>query len=242
MEFLDLTFPTPAENLACDEALLDAAETGSGGEVLRFWESPEFFVVVGYGDKVQTEVNVAACEGRRIPILRRCSGGGTVVQGPGCLSYGLVLQITEDNPIRSISSANEFIMERNRSAADSALRAPHGQVRVQGYTDLAIGSLKFSGNSQRRRKHFLLFHGTFLLDFDVSLVSTLLHQPSREPDYRASRSHNEFMTNLHVSLAELKAALTRAWGASNHSRDFPQSHFEKLVAEKYSTKDWNFKF
>ena len=86
MRHLDLTIPSPAENLACDEALLDWCESGDGVECLRFWESPEPFVVVGYANKVETEVNVAACEARKIPILRRCSGGGTVVQGPGCLN------------------------------------------------------------------------------------------------------------------------------------------------------------
>src|SRR5947209_8847007 len=131
MTLLDLTLPTPAENLACDEALLDAAESGSGGEVLRFWESPEYFVVVGYANKVATEVNVAACEARGIPILRRCSGGGTVVQGPGCLNYALVLRITDDGPTHSISTANQFIMERNRAAIQSAIGNRQSAIQVQ---------------------------------------------------------------------------------------------------------------
>src|SRR5689334_16956944 len=106
MKILDLTLPTPAENLACDEALLQAAETGNSGEVLRFWESPTHFVVVGYANKVGAEVNVAACDARNVPILRRCSGGGTVLQGPGCLNYALVLRIADDQPTHSIHSAN----------------------------------------------------------------------------------------------------------------------------------------
>src|SRR2546425_8598040 len=121
MTLLDLTLPTPAENLACDEALLDAAESGSGGEVLRFWESPEYFVVVGYANKVATEVNVAACEARGIRVLRRCSGGGTVLQGEGCLNYTVILRITDSGPTRSIRAANQFIMERNRGAIENLL-------------------------------------------------------------------------------------------------------------------------
>ena len=119
MKVLDLNLPSPAGNLACDEALLDAAESGASGELLRFWESPEYFVVVGYANKVSSEVNVAACETRGIPILRRCSGGGTVLQGPGCLNYALVLRISEDGPTRNISAANRFIMQRNRAALES---------------------------------------------------------------------------------------------------------------------------
>jgi lipoate-protein ligase A len=121
MKLLDLTFPSPAENLACDEALLDGCEAGGVEEILRFWESPKHFVVVGYANKVVREVNVAACKAQGVPIFRRCSGGGTVVQGPGCLNYALVLLITADGPTRTISAANRFIMERNRAAVESAI-------------------------------------------------------------------------------------------------------------------------
>ena len=58
MKHLDLTLPSPTENLACDEALLDWCEENGGKEVLRFWESPETFVVVGYANKIAVEVNV----------------------------------------------------------------------------------------------------------------------------------------------------------------------------------------
>ena len=119
MTLLDLTLPSPAENLALDEALLDAAESASSAEVLRFWESPTPFVVVGYANKIASEVNIVACEARGISILRRCSGGGTVVQGPGCLNYAVILRITETGPTRSISTANHFIMERVRAAIAS---------------------------------------------------------------------------------------------------------------------------
>ena len=178
MRHLDLTLPSPAENLACDEALLDWAESGEGAECLRFWESPEPFVVVGYANKVATEVNVAACEARKIPILRRCSGGGTVVQGPGCLNYALILPITQDGPLHSIAVANQYIMRRNRAAIESAIGNRQSAIAIRGHTDLAVGERKFSGNSQRRRKHFLLFHGTFLLNFDFALVTELLPMPS----------------------------------------------------------------
>lgn len=242
MKLLDLTLPTPAENIACDEALLDAAEAGQSEEVLRFWESPEHFVVVGYANKAETEVNVAACEARSIPILRRCSGGGTVVQGPGCLSYAIVLQITKDGPTRSISAANHFIMERNAAAIQSAISNPQSTITVRGHTDLAIGGLKFSGNSQRRRKSFLLFHGTLLLNFDLPLVTELLNMPSLQPDYRASRSHAEFIANLKLTPAHAKSALQQAWAAAGELHAVPCSEIAALAEQKYSRREWNFKF
>ena len=247
MRHLDLTFPSPAENLACDEALLDWCESGEGVECLRFWESPEPFVVVGYANKVASEVNVTACEARKIAILRRCSGGGTVIQGPGCLNYTLVLPITKDGPLHSIPVANQFIMRRNRAAIDtlfprSGTQTSRPEVAVRGHTDLAISEKKFSGNSQRRRKHFMLFHGTFLLNFDLALIGDLLRMPSKQPDYRESRLHADFLTNINVSAEMVKAALQKAWEAGSPLTNPPLEKIATLAREKYSTNEWNFKF
>jgi lipoate-protein ligase A len=242
MRHLDLTFPSPAENLACDEALLDWAESGEGAECLRFWESPEPFVVVGYANKVATEVNVAACEARKIPILRRCSGGGTVVQGPGCLNYALILPITQDGPLHSIAVANQYIMRRNRAAIESAIGNRQSAIAIRGHTDLAVGERKFSGNSQRRRKHFLLFHGTYLLRFDLALIGDLLRMPSKEPNYRESRRHADFLTNIKVSAEQVKAALQKAWDAGAPLTNPPLEKIKTLARERYLANEWNFKF
>lgn len=250
MQRLDLTFSTPAEYLAADEALLDWCEAGHGDETLIFWEPREVFVVVGYANKITTEVNIPACEARSIPIFRRCSGGGTVVQMPGGLNYSLILQITENGPTRNITSANKFIMEKNCDAIQSAPGHGASRIFVRGHTDLAMAApdspsapfLKFAGNSQRRRKHFLLFHGTLLLNCDLKLISELLRMPSLQPDYRASRSHEEFVTNLNLPAAAVKTALAQAWNAGGKLDNPPLHEIEKLAREKYETREWNCKF
>lgn len=247
MKLLDLTLHAPAENLSCDEALLDCCEDGAGEDVLRFWESREYFIVVGYANKVASEVNIAACETKGIPVYRRCSGGGAVVQGPGCLNYTLVLKITEDGPLRSITSANRFIMERNRTAIESLCsktetRDPRLVITIRGHTDLCIGDLKFSGNSQRRRKNFLLFHGTFLLNFDLGLVSEVLRMPSKQPDYRKRRTHARFLVNLNMPAEKLKAALQKAWDADSPLNNPPIRETAILARDKYATSEWNQRF
>jgi lipoate-protein ligase A len=265
MHLLDLTLPSPPENLACDEALLDFFEERGGTGLLRFWEPENYFVVVGYGNHVQTEVNVPACEAAGIPISRRCSGGGTVLQGPGCLNYSLVLKIDESGPLHSITSANRIIMERNREAiqtCSSRRKEAHsswekGQrhvtsptVEILGHTDLAlvtrhssfVTSLKFSGNAQRRKKHFLLFHGTFLLNFDLQLVEKYLRMPSKEPDYRKGRSHKDFLTNLNLPAPKVKETLREAWNAGDALEVVPRDAIALLARDKYVTKEWNFRF
>ena len=240
MQRLHLDLATSAENLAADEAILDWCEAGHGDETLLFWEPRETFVVMGYANKVATEVNVAACEAKGAPIFRRCSGGGTVVQMRGGLNYSLILRITETGPPRSITTANQFIMEKNRTAIAS-LR-PGAEVSVRGHTDLCIGEKKFAGNSQRRRKNFLLFHGTLLLDCELPLIGELLQMPSLQPDYRISRPHSDFVTNLHLPAEQVKAALVKAWHAETELKCFPREEISRLAREKYSTREWNFRF
>jgi lipoate---protein ligase len=247
MKLLDLTMPTPAENLACDEALLDWCETENHEEILRFWEPREPFVVVGYANRVESEVNVAACAERGVSVYRRCSGGGTVLQAPGCLNYALVLRIDETGPLRSIAGANRFIMERHRAAlsslsAQSQISNLRSQISVQGHTDLAVGGLKFSGNAQRRRRHYLLFHGTFLLQVDLELMVAVLPLPSRQPDYRQNRSHESFLTNLGLPAASVKQVLQQAWGVFEPLDHYPRATVASLARDKYVTPEWNRKF
>jgi lipoate---protein ligase len=240
MLLLDLPPLPAAEQLAADEVILDGCEAGHGGETLLFWEPREIFVVTGYANKVATEVNAPACAQAGVPIFRRCSGGGTIVQLPGGLNYSLILRIEETGPTRNISAANHFIMEKNRAAIASLF--PKDSIAIRGHTDLCVGDLKFAGNSQRRRKHFLLFHGTLLLNCDVAPISELLRMPSLEPAYRASRPHQEFVTNLNLPAANVKAALAQAWHATEPFTNPPLVEIKKLAREKYATREWNFKF
>ncbi len=247
MNRLDLDFPAPAESLASDEVLLDGCEAGHGEETLMFWEPRETFVVVGYANRVATEVNVAACAAKGIPIFRRCSGGGTVVQMRGGLNYSLILRITPDGPMRNITSANQFIMERNRAAIDTLrgefkIQNPKSKISVRGHTDLCLGDLKFSGNAQRRCRRFLLFHGSLLLNCDLDLIAELLPMPSLEPDYRAHLPHGDFVTNLNVPAEKVKAALAQAWNVDGIAEPPPGEALKKLARGKYATREWNLKF
>jgi lipoate-protein ligase A len=256
VKYLDLTFPTPEENLACDEVLLDWCDAGADTALLRFWEPHQHFVVVGYSNHVEREVNVAACRERGIPILRRCTGGGTVLQGPGCLNYSLLLRLDSNQAMETVTGTNRFVMERNRAALEAVLvrssrreealssniqhPTSNIQLSVRGDTDLAIDGRKFSGNAQRRKRGAVLFHGTFLLDFDLALVHQLLPMPSKEPDYRRSRGHTDFLKNLEATADEVKAILRQAWDANVVAKELPSISSSELA--KYSSDAWNFKF
>lgn len=238
MHVVDISLTTPEQNLACDEALLDMCEEGFDGEIVRFWEAREHFVVLGYSSNAANEINLEACRTHRIPVLRRYSGGGTVLQGPGCLSYSLLMKTTPSGPLSTITGTTSLIMSRHAAALQQLLPE---KISVQGYSDLTIRGMKFSGNSQRRKLRFLLFHGTFLLDFDIQLVDPVLRMPPRQPAYRAQRANVNFLTNLHLSAKTVKDVLCSSWHASTPLPNFPEAATRHLSERRYASVSWTFR-
>ena len=112
MRQLSLTLPTLPENLALDEALLLEAEDSHGGETLRFWHWPAWAVVLGAGGVLADDVEVDACRRDGVPIARRSTGGGTVLIGPGCLMFALILRMDNLPELQQIGSSYRFILGR----------------------------------------------------------------------------------------------------------------------------------
>ncbi len=111
MLFLDLTLDSPQENLALDEALLlDADEHGGPREVVRIWESPATFVVLGSSSRYEVEANVANCQRDGVPILRRTSGGAAIVTGRGCLMYAVLIDFERSPHLRLIDQAHRHVL------------------------------------------------------------------------------------------------------------------------------------
>ncbi|MGC9036038.1 MAG: lipoate--protein ligase family protein [Verrucomicrobiia bacterium] len=240
MFYLDKTFARPEENLACDELLVEFCSSNDGIECLRFWEPDNYFVVLGYGNRVSEEVFVEECERCNVPIFRRISGGGCVLQGPGCLNYSLVLKIS-NNPqnLSTIPDTNRYVMNRTKRAIQSVLG---NNVKVSGITDLTIDGKKFSGNAQRRFNDYILYHGAFLLNMDISMIERLLKIPPRQPCYRQNRTHRDFLININVQSLKIKESLKKEWGAYEVFDKVSYDKINKLAAEKYLNPEWNLKY
>jgi lipoate---protein ligase len=235
MHFLDLTLPTPAENLALDEALLAACEAGENtGGVLRIWEPEDYFVVLGRSSDPAVEVNLAACRASKVSVLRRVSGGGTILAGPGCLMYAVVLSLQDYPEAKSIPRAHRFVL--GRIAKSLSILVPG--VTCAGTSDLAFVSgetlLKFSGNALRMKRCHFVYHGTLLYDFDLARVGQLLALQTREPLYRLQRTHQDFVANLPINREQLIAALVDAWQARENLPAWPRESVQRIVDDKYS--------
>lgn len=237
MKYLDVRLPTPAENLALDEALLErAVASAENVDVFRLWECDAPAVVIGRASRIRQEVELEYCEANKIPVLRRCSGGLAVVLGPGCLMYSVVLTTQNRPELTVVDRCHEFVLGQTRAALASLAV----DVSISGTSDLALGNRKCSGNSLRCKREAVLYHGTLLYDASIELISRCLSMPPRAPDYREKRSHADFLTNLPVDAASLKRVLTDVWQCECTLDDWPRQETADLVRQKYLSDDWNF--
>lgn len=211
MQIKDISFAQPEKNILFDEVLLYLAEHSEGErEVLRLWESPQVFVVLGLTGKLQEDVHLDRCQRDRIPVLRRSSGGGTVVQGPGCLNYSLILSKQKHPGINDLRKSYHYIIGKIITAF-SPLNV-HGVFMPISDIALQETQKKFSGNAQKRGRNYILHHGTILYDFDLQFIERYLKIPRDVPEYRRDRGHLEFVGNIKLSSSQIKTALKGMYG------------------------------
>jgi lipoate---protein ligase len=194
---------TVDEHLRQDWQLFLRLEAGESAGPVRIWETLRPVVVVGRSTSIADHVILDACRADDVQVVRRFSGGGTVVLGPGCLNYAVALPLVSRPELQNVQASFGTIL-----GAIAAALGVTG-LSIEGTTDLALEGRKVSGNAQRRGRRALLQHGTLLYDFDPALAARYLREPGRQPAYRACRPHASFLGNLPLTGRELRARIGR---------------------------------
>ena len=188
LEVVCWSAPTVAENLAVDDALARTAWE-SGRCALRFWWGGPPAVVMGSSERPDHVVDEAACARFGVEVLKRSTGGGSVLQTSGVLNYALVTPAPARLDLKGAFRLGTDLI--------CAILDAFGLTGApEGTSDVAVGGRKLSGNAQARRWRALLIHGTLLVDFDHTLAEAVLKHPPREPEYRRGRSHRDFLVTL----------------------------------------------
>jgi lipoate---protein ligase len=236
---LDLASPV---HMALDEVLLDAVAAGRRPPLLRFWGWTEPTLVLGSSQAVSNEVDLEAAARRGFKIVRRLSGGGTMLAEPGrTITWSLV---TPEDPVRDLTLVESFA-RLDRWAVDT-LRSLGVDASYRPINDIVSPAGKIAGAAQARRRGAVLHHVTMAYSMDPSLLIELVRIGRPAVSERGVRSAEKLVspldTLLSLTRAEVVAALAATSGAGAGGLEPAELEAAKaLAAAKYDRRDWIFR-
>lgn len=177
------------EQLRIEEALL---RTDTGNWCL-FNQGSSPAVVLGISGKPEKLLNAEKWSRQPLPLIRRFSGGGTVVVDSNTLFVTLIIQQAD---LPEVACYPEPILRWTETLYAPALPAGSFE-RLEN--DYAIAGRKFGGNAQYLTRGRWLHHSSLLWDYDPQLMD-YLSIPERQPRYRGGRSHSDFLCRLNCYL------------------------------------------
>lgn len=232
---------SPEENCALDEVLLDAVAAGRRGPTLRFWAWTERALVLGSHQSIANEVDLEACRELGYRVVRRMSGGGTMVCEPGgTLTWSMCLP---EPFVGGLSFVESFAyLDAWAVSALRALGVPAGYRPINDIVALPSGA-KIAGAAQARRRGTVLHHVTAAFSTDPAVVPRLIRIGRPRVSGRGLRSAEREVAPLSrfitSSLDELVAALIRAAGATPGDLGAAEMAAARSLAEsKYRTPAW----
>lgn len=169
------------EQLQIEEALLRADDRNWC--VMNDGSAPS--IVMGISGKPQLLLNGPLLEQRPVPVIRRLSGGGTVIVDENTYFVSFICNSAAVNT----PCIPHHILKWTEEIYKPLF--PQADFRLQE-NDYAIGDKKFGGNAHYLRKDRFLHHSSLLWDFDPARMEYLLIPP-KMPAYRQQRSHHDFL-------------------------------------------------
>ena len=184
--------------VGCHDPELSSCGGGSGGGGGE--------IVLGIGGKPHKLVDLALQQRDKIKMLKRFSGGGTVVLDRNSLLTTFIgRNLTMDDVVkpfpRNLMSWSydmfrpAFSSLRLKTVSTPQSSSSHPPTFQLKENDYVLNNLKIGGNAQSIVKGGWLHHTSFLWDYTEKNMA-YLQIPESRPDYRGDRDHGEFLTKL----------------------------------------------
>ncbi len=244
-----------AMNMAIDEAIL-LAQKEQPNPTLRFydWSSPAFSF--GYFQDIDAEVDIEACRSDGIELVKRMTGGGTVVHGWE-LTYTLILprgagemRISDayDGIGQSLVKAFQKLSipaQCYTACSDATQTAQNICLTNPAEHDVMADDKKLAGVSVRRNRNGIMFQGYISLDMPPPAI---LARVSKDPEVQKILREKSTAINADgrsITRNMLIQAISETFnlGIAFHSSTFSSAELaqaETLVDTKYATAAWNF--
>lgn len=223
--------------LAAEEYLLK----NFSEDIFMLWQS-ENTVVVGKHQNALAEINNPFIHERNITVVRRISGGGTVFHDAGNVNFCY---------IKNVNSPSEISFKMFTEPVVEALSRLGIEATTSGRNDLLINGLKVSGNAEHVYKNRVLHHGTLLFNSDLENLGLAIKVVPGKYESKAVESNRSKVANIssffekEMNTEEFVRFLLDVQLGNPANSFYALSEkdnylIEDLVAEKFSTWEWNY--
>lgn len=170
---IDLGRCEPVRAVAFAEAVAPSVARGQVPNTLLFSQTNRSCASVGFHQSVEEEIDPDFARRRRLSVLRRVEGGGTVYLDPDQLFYQFVYADTAAHP-GGPADFPAFL-----AAPAEALRSMRIPAELRLPSDIVVGGRKVSGNAGGDWEGAHLITGDILGRADGRAMADLLRLPHR---------------------------------------------------------------
>jgi lipoate-protein ligase A len=200
-------------------------------------------VIIGKHQVVHREVNTRYIEEKKIPVLRRISGGGTVYHDRGNLNFTFIKQSEAGKQV-DFRLYTQPVIDFLSSLGVNAV--------FEGKNDLTVDGLKISGNAEHVFRERVMHHGTLLFDTSNDDLRQSLKMKTENYSTHAVESNRTSVTNLKGRLHNinnidefLKAMLNffLHYISDIQTYNFTEEDISAIgmvLKSKYKTWEWNY--
>lgn len=200
----------PSRQMACDEALAELMASGRlRRPVLRFWGWRSPAVVLGAFQSVSNEVDVPAARRRGVHVVRRATGGGTMLSrpretitwsmvAPGAFVEGLTAE-------QAYALCDSWVFEGLRHLGIEAVHEPVNDIASR-WGKIGGSAAKRLPGGRTRRGGALLHHSMLSYEADAHVLDGVLRVNREKFVDKAVRSSGERVASIR-SLALRSASL-----------------------------------
>jgi lipoate-protein ligase A len=173
------------------------------------WQPEETVIVLGHSNSIESSLYTDAIITDNLSVMKRPSGGEAVGLAESTVAFTVARRFSVMIPFRDyFKIVNSVVFIGLEEIGVSGLGS-------NGISDITIGNRKILGSSMRKVTDKLVYHAVLNLEQDPSFFRKYLRHPCREPDYRAGRSHDEFVTSLsgegcHLTVEDVQQWLSRS--------------------------------
>ena len=159
-------------------------------ESYKIWQPDDNYIILGRSNRPEVSLNIEMVKNDKIKVLKRPSGGETVILTPSTLVFSIIIPAEKlQHPKKIFEIINNSLIEEFQQKGISGIYS-------RGISDLSIGEQKIMGSSMYFKDHKYFYHAVLNISEDPEFISKYLKHPSKEPNYRKGRNHSEFITSL----------------------------------------------